>query len=84
LLSVRDSGPGMPRDLAEAISRPGGRVANREHRGPGLGLQIVRGIVEAHGGRIWVETTEGQGSTFRVTLPVVNIGPSNEYRPIQR
>jgi len=77
LLSVRDSGPGMPRDLANAISTSRGRVAKREHRSPGLGLQIVRGIAEAHGGRIWVETTDGQGSTFRVALPVVKIGPSN-------
>ena len=80
LLSVRDSGPGIPRDLAEAIFEPGGHVTNHEHhspKNPGLGLQIARRIVEAHGGRIWVETTQGQGPTFWVALPVVEIGPSD-------
>jgi len=80
LLSIRDSGPGIPRDLAESIFEPGSRVANREHHdreNPGLGLRIARWIVETHGGRIWVESTEGQGSTFRVALPLVDIGPSD-------
>ncbi|HDQ73283.1 MAG TPA: ATP-binding protein [Chloroflexi bacterium] len=37
--------------------------------GSGLGLSIVKGLVEAHGGEIWVESEEGQGSTFTLTLP---------------
>ncbi|MPZ15886.1 MAG: histidine kinase, partial [Chloroflexi bacterium] len=42
-------------------------------RGAGLGLCISRGIVEAHGGRVWAESNPGRGSTFMVTLPIVPV-----------
>lgn len=66
---VRDSGPGLePEDLPRVFDRfwkkdPGGK------QGAGLGLYIAKGIVEAHGGRIWVESEPGNGATFTLTLP---------------
>jgi signal transduction histidine kinase len=72
-LSVSDQGPGVPADQVEAIFEAGRRGGNSESpghpRGAGLGLHIARGIVEAHGGRIWVDSPRGQGATFNVSLP---------------
>jgi two-component system, sensor histidine kinase and response regulator len=73
-LSVRDEGPGIPADGLEAIFEPHARLApDRPGDGPtgrGLGLSIAKGIVEAHGGRIWAESPPGRGATFHVSLPL--------------
>lgn len=71
IISVTDEGPGMtPDQLSHAFDRFWqSRRTDRE--GAGLGLAITRGIVEAHGGRIWAESIAGKGSTFYFTLPVV-------------
>lgn len=70
LVSVSDQGPGIPEDRVEAIFQPYVRLAARgAPPGSGLGLFIARGIVEAHGGRIQVESVAGAGSTFVVVLP---------------
>ena len=69
--SVRDSGPGVPPEHLELLFEPFWRGGNRSIEGAGLGLAIARGIVEAHGGRIWAESTPGTGSAFHFTLPVV-------------
>jgi signal transduction histidine kinase len=68
--SIADNGPGIrPEHLPHLFDRFWqARPADR--RGTGQGLPIARGIVEAHGGRIWAESTPGQGSTFRFTVPV--------------
>lgn len=68
LFWVRDTGSGIAADeLPHLFDRFWqGRTARG---GAGLGLPIVKGIVEGHGGRIWVESTPGQGSTFSFTLP---------------
>ncbi len=70
--SVSDRGVGIPENQRERIFDRFYRVDNsaaRKAKGTGLGLFIVRAIVEAHGGRIWVDSAPGQGSTFHVVLP---------------
>ena len=70
VFSVTDSGPGVPEEHVETLfNRYWQAPANRRH-GTGLGLYIAKGIVEAHGGRIWVERPSSGGASFRFTLPV--------------
>jgi signal transduction histidine kinase len=72
-LSVSDTGPGIPPQECERIFEKFRQVDSSNTRakgGTGLGLAIAREIVEMHGGRIWVESTMGHGSTFRMELPV--------------
>jgi signal transduction histidine kinase len=75
VFSVADNGPGIP---PEEVGRLFDRFwqARTDRRGVGLGLTIARGIVEAHGGRIWVESRVGEGSTFSFTVPGVDASPS--------
>jgi two-component system OmpR family sensor kinase len=71
-LSVKDSGSGIPPDQLEHVFERfyrGDEGRSRDGGGSGLGLSIARAIVEAHGGRIWAESTPGAGATFRVELP---------------
>jgi len=72
VISVKDEGPGMTSDqLSHAFDRFWqSRRTDRE--GAGLGLAITRGIIEAHGGRIWAESRIGEGSTFHFTLPLAD------------
>jgi signal transduction histidine kinase len=72
-VDVVDQGPGLsPEELALVFERfyRGDRARSRATGGVGLGLAIVRQLVEAHGGKVWAESTEGQGATFSFTLPV--------------
>src|SRR5580658_2031756 len=66
---VADRGPGIAKEDAERVFDKFYRVREAEGGGVGLGLTICRGIVAAHGGRIWVEQREGGGAAFRFTLP---------------
>lgn len=71
-VSVSDHGIGIPAtDLPHIFDRfrRGSNVDDRRFAGMGLGLYISRGIVEQHGGRIWVESQVGEGTTFHVALP---------------
>jgi len=72
LVSVADRGPGIPPGQRERIFDKFYRVLTyqRDTRGSGLGLAVCRGLVEAHGGRIWVESRMGGGALFRFTLPL--------------
>ena len=72
LLTVGDTGDGIPADLLPKIFEP---YVTTKTKGVGLGLSIARRIVEAHGGRIGVESQPGSGSRFTITLPVA--GPSD-------
>jgi signal transduction histidine kinase len=72
-VTVSDTGPGIPAEECERIFEKFRQVDSSNTRakgGTGLGLAIAREIVEMHGGRIWVESAMGQGSTFRMELPV--------------
>lgn len=71
-VSVRDTGIGIPESSLPRLFERYWQARESEHRGAGLGLFIARGIVEAHGGRIWAESKVGQGSVFSFTLPVNN------------
>jgi len=74
---VRDSGMGIgEEDLPHLFDRFW-QADNVRRRGTGLGLPIVKGIVEAHGGRIWVESVKGQGSTFVFTIPTAAHASTN-------
>jgi chemotaxis family two-component system sensor kinase Cph1 len=67
--SVRDQGPGIPAaDLPHIFDRYW-QAKKAASSGAGLGLYISLGIIQAHGGRMWVESVEGEGATFRFTLP---------------
>jgi signal transduction histidine kinase len=69
--SVGDTGPGIPAESFPHLFEPFWQARDRRAAlGTGLGLSIARGIVEAHGGSISVESTPGEGSTFSFTIPV--------------
>ncbi|HYR12204.1 MAG TPA: PAS domain S-box protein, partial [Longimicrobium sp.] len=69
-VGVTDQGPGIPEDQRVRVFDRFWKADNRDRRGAGLGLAIAQGIVDAHGGRIWVESQPGAGSTFWFALPL--------------
>jgi chemotaxis family two-component system sensor kinase Cph1 len=71
IVSVCDNGVGVDPEQSTRIFGMFAR-ANGEGDGNGIGLAVCRRIVEAHGGRIWVEPNEGGGSAFRFTLPSID------------
>ena len=78
--SVEDNGPGIPEDEADNLFQKFYQIdtsVTRKHAGTGLGLVICKGIIEAHGGKIWVEKGYKYGACFIFTLP---ISQKKEYR----
>ena len=80
---MRDNGIGVDPDQARRIFGIFSRARPRG-RGRGIGLAVCRRIVEAHGGRIWVEAAEGGGSAFRFTLPLAPQGLTPHHRRAAR
>lgn len=70
-ISVSDTGPGIAAEVIPTIFEPFSQAKDGATLGTGLGLTIAKGIVEAHGGEISVESAPGVGTTFRFTLPRV-------------
>ena len=74
-ITVADTGVGIAPEQLPHVFGAFWQARHADRRGLGLGLAIARGIVEAHGGRIWVESRVAHGTTFTCTLPVVHPAP---------
>jgi signal transduction histidine kinase len=70
LISVSDEGPGIPSEHLSKVFERYWQAEETKRSGLGLGLAIAKGIVEAHSGKIWVESELGKGSSFSFTLPL--------------
>lgn len=72
LVSIKDTGPGIPLEEQAMVFEPFKQTETgmRQGKGTGLGMPISKSLVEAHGGRLWLESTPGEGATFFVTLPL--------------
>jgi two-component system sensor histidine kinase KdpD len=78
LFEIADRGPGLPIGEEQRIFDKFYRVDPEREGGVGLGLTICRGIIEAHGGRIWADNRAGGGAFFRFTLPLEGVPPGIE------
>ena len=71
-ISVADTGPGIAPDQVGRLFDRFWQANRKDRRGVGLGLSIVKGIADAHGGEIRVDTADGAGTTFTLVLPVAS------------
>ena len=71
-VTVRDSGIGISRDNLGHVFDRFWQARRASRASVGLGLAIAKSIVESHGGKIWVESTEGEGTAFHFTLPLAD------------
>ena len=72
-MRVVDQGPGLAENELERVFEPFYRSDGDQRSGAGLGLAIARGFAAANGGRVWAESRPGQGATFALALPVVEV-----------
>ncbi len=73
VITVEDNGPGIPPDKAKNLFKKFYQIdttLTRKHGGTGLGLAISRGIIEAHGGKIWIALEHTNGTSIKFTLPI--------------
>jgi PAS domain S-box-containing protein len=73
IVRIKDSGVGMSKEIQEKLFTPQMNVLSKarlENKGAGIGLLLVKGFLEKNGGEIWVESEEGEGSSFYFTLPI--------------
>ena len=86
IVNIADTGIGIAKEdfgaVFEQFKQVGGDTLTDKPKGTGLGLPICKEIVEHHGGRIWLESEPGQGSTFSFALPFVAPGPKDRRTPI--
>jgi signal transduction histidine kinase/CheY-like chemotaxis protein/ligand-binding sensor domain-containing protein len=86
IVGIADTGIGIAKEdygaVFEQFKQVGGDTLTDKPKGTGLGLPICKEIVEHHGGRIWLESEPGKGSTFSFALPIVASGPKNQDAPI--
>ena len=85
IVQVKDTGIGMSKEIIEKLFTPQMKTlseARKKNKGAGIGLLLVKGFIEKNGGEIWVESIEGEGSSFYFTLPIekplYKIGSSDE------
>jgi len=85
IVQVKDTGIGMSKEIMEKLFTPQMKTLSetrKKNKGAGIGLLLVRGFLEKNGGEIWVESIEGEGSSFYFTLPIdkplYKIGSSDE------
>jgi len=71
-VAVADTGPGIPEEQRSRLFDRFWQARGADRRGLGLGLAIAKGIAEAHGGRLWVDSTVGEGSTFQFAIPLAS------------
>ncbi|MBC7846276.1 MAG: hypothetical protein H7Y10_07270 [Flavobacterium sp.] len=75
IVEIKDTGIGMSKEMQENLFTPQMKKlsnARKENKGAGIGLLLVKGFVEKHGGKIWVESEVGRGSYFKFTIPTFN------------
>ena len=73
IVRVVDQGAGLAEDELERVFEPFYRRTGDTRTGAGLGLAIARGFADANGGRLWAESRPGQGASFALALPIVEV-----------